>query len=229
MRHGKYFVVLLSLFSFALLSTLQAEESDGMYEHDHKSSLKRSKSGLELRANLVASSGRFIQDFTETDPSGNTVQTDSSTSDLTSKGFSLIAGYGRDYGRRDQSSFFYIGYEHQKWNDEYDSVYHAFLFGAEGGLGSRSVKFIYGGEFSFGSLDTGIAGIDGLGYLYTFSAEPYIGLRLLATNGLSFNFRVGARGVFIEEVITPNDVNTVTTENGAFTANAQVGIGYSFY
>ena len=226
MKHDQHFVILLSLLSFAFFSTQLAAESDGAYEYDHKSTLKSSRSGLELRANVRASSGRFIQDFIETDPSGNIVQTDSATSDLTSKGFSFVAGYGRDDGRRGQSSFYYIGYEHEHWSDEYDSVYHAFLLGAEGGIGSRSVKLIYGGEFTFGSLDTGI---DGMGYLYTFSAEPYIGIRLLATEGLSLNFRVGARGTFIEEVITPNGVNTVTTENGAFTANAQIGLGYRFY
>lgn len=222
MRHDKYFVILLSLFSFALLSTLQAEESDGIYAHDHKSSLKRNTSGLEVRANVLASSGRFVQDFFETDSGGNTVQVDSSTSDLTTKGYSLIVGYGRDYVRRDQYSFFYIGYENQKWSDEFDSVYHAGLIGVEGGIGGRTVKLIYGGEFAFGTLETGI---DGLGYLYTFTAEPFIGLRVLATEGLSINFRVGVRGYFIEEVTLEN----VTSENAAFTANAQIGVGYSFY
>lgn len=223
MKNDKKIAILSLILGLGLFSTLQAEEYVPEYE---KTSLKRSGSGLELRVNLLASSGRFIQDFTETDPSGNTVRTYSDTSDLTSRGFSLIVGYGRDYIRRDQSSFLYIGYENQKWSDEYDSTYHAFLLGAEGGLGSRSLKFIYGGEFAFGSLDTGV---DGLGYLYTFSAEPYVGLRLLSDGGLSLNFRVGARGYFIEEVISANAGNVVTSENAAFTANAQIGVGYSFY
>ena len=223
MNHDKKTVLFSLILYLGLFSTIQADESVPEYE---KSSLKRSGSGLEIRANLLGSSGRFVQDFTETDPSGNTVKSYSDTSDLTSKGFSLLVGYGQDYQHRNQSSFLYVGYENQKWSDEYDSLYHAAILGAEGAIGSRSLKLFYGGEFAFGSLDTGV---DGLGYLYTFSAEPFIGLRLLQAEGLSINFRIGARGVFVEEVISANGVNTVTSENSAFTANAQVGLGYSFY
>ncbi len=216
-------VMLISVLSLGIFTSLPAEE----YVSDYTTpSTKRSGSGLELRANFLASSGRFVQEFTESDPSGHTVSTDSDTSDLTSRGLSLLVGYGRDYIHRDQSSFLYIGYENQKWSDDFESVYHAFLMGAEGGIGSRLVKFIYGGEFAFGSLDTGV---DGMGYLYTFSAEPFVGLRLLSSSGLSLNFRFGVRGMFIEDVITQNAGNSMTSENSAFTANAGIGVGYSFY
>ena len=218
MNNDKYYAMTLSVLCMGFFSTLHG----GASTPELQNTLKRNSSGLEVRANVLGSSGRFVQDFIETDANGNSKREYSDTSDLTTKGYSLIVGYARDYVRRDQYSFFYIGYENQKWNDAYDSVYHAGLIGVEGGIGGRTVKLIYGGEFAFGTLDTGI---DGLGYLYTFTAEPFIGFRVLPAKGLSINFRVGARGYFIEEVTLEN----VTSENAAFTANAQIGIGYSFY
>lgn len=189
-------------------------------------SARRSGSGLEVRVNLLASSGRFVQDIVVSDASGNTLETNRDTSGLTSKGFSLLVGYGREYVRRDQSSFLYIGFESQKWSDEYDSDLRAFLIGAEGGIGSRSVKFIYGSEFGFGSLKTGTTEV---GHLLAFSVEPFIGVRMLFVDGLSVNFRVGARAFSIEETTGSDAGNVVTNENSAFTANAQIGVGYSFY
>ena len=223
MRHNKQMPLFVMVAFISLSSTLFA---DGALSEYKTSYAKKNESGIEVRANVRASSGRFIQYFTETDPSGNTVRTDSSTSDLTSKGFSLIVGYGRDYVHRDQYSYFYLGYENQAWSDEYDSFYHAALVGIEGGIGSRSLKFIYGGEFALGALDTGV---EGMGYLTAFSAEPFIGLRLISENGLSLNFRVGVRGSYIGEVESQSGVNSLLTENSAYTANAQVGLGYRFY
>ena len=219
---NKYLAILLSITSLGLFSLLQAEESSSSYE---KPSLKKSASGVEIRANFLASSGRFVQNFTETDPSGHEIQY-SDTSDLTTKGFSLLIGYGQDYKYRNQSSFLYIGYENQNWSDEYDSFYHGAIIGAEGAIGSRTLKLFYGGEFASGALDTGE---EGLGYLYTFSAEPFIGLRVLPADGISINFRVGVRGVYIEDVESMKDGNTLTSGNSAYTANALIGLGYSFY
>jgi len=189
------------------------------------SPLRASKhtSGVELRVNAVGGSGRFMQSIHMLDTEGNTLSTHNVTSDLTNKGYSLLVGYGRNYRHRGQSSLLYIGYENQKWNDDYDSVYHAFIVGMEGALGAPSVKFVYGGEFAFGALDTGI---DGLGYLSTFSLEPYVGLRLLTHHAFSLNLRLGARWYAIEDAVTSN---LMRSENSAFIANAQVGIGYSFY
>ena len=186
-------------------------------------SASKDKAGLEIRANAVGGSGRFMQSIHTLDGENNTGNRQNVTSDLTNKGYSLLVGYGRNYYHRGQSSLLYIGYENQKWNDKYDSIYHAFLMGIEGALGTPTVKFVYGGEFAFGALDTGI---DGLGYLSTFSAEPYIGLRLLTQNAFSLNLRLGARWYAIEDVVTPN---VMRSENSAFIANAQVGVGYSFY
>ena len=220
---NKYLAVLLSIISLGLFSLLQAKEYTSSYE---KPALKKSASGVEVRANFLASSGRFVQNFTETDPSGHVVQTYSDTSDLTTKGFSLLIGYGQDYKYRNQSSFLYIGYENQDWSDEFDSFYHGAIIGAEGAIGSRTLKLFYGGEFASGALDTGK---EGLGYLYTFSAEPFIGLRVIPAEGISINFRVGVRGVYIEDVESLNGVNTLTSSNSAYTANALIGLGYSFY
>ena len=216
MRYTLSLFILLPALSVTLYSDAVSQ----------KSILKKSSSGVEVRANLVGSSGRFVQDFTEREPSGNVVQTYSKTEDLTSKGLSLQVGYARDYVRRDQYSFLYIGYEAQKWNDAYESDFHAFMVGAEGGIGSQSLKFIYGGEFGFGALDTGS---DGLGYLGTFSAEPYVGLKVLLGEAFSLNFRMGVRGFYIEEVVHNNGANEVTSQNGAYTANGQIGLGYRFY
>jgi len=220
MQDHKYFILTLSFLVSGLFMTLHA---DAFHK---KSVLRKSSSGVEVRANFVGSSGRFVQDFTERDSSGNVVDTYSKTADLTSKGLSLQVGYARDYVRRDQYSFLYIGYEAQKWNDAYESDFHAFIIGAEGGIGSRTLKFIYGGEFGFGALDTGS---DGLGYLGTFSAEPYVGLKVLLGEAFSLNFRMGARGFYIEEVVHANGANEVTSQNGAYTANGQIGLGYRFY
>jgi len=182
-------------------------------------------SGVEVRLNGLYSSGRFVQDFTLQSPSAE--ETSQDTSDLTTKGFSVLLGYGREYRRRAQSSFLYIGYENQKWNDAYDSQYHAFIIGAEGGVGSRSVKFIYGGEFAFGALDTGV---DGLGYLSTFTAEPYVGFRVLSSMGLTLNFRVGARFYAIERAdLFASSGSHVISENSAYSGNVQIGLGYRFY
>lgn len=212
---AKILIITTIIFS---LSTLEAGE--------YKPSLsKGSTSGIEVRINGLYSSGRFVQDLT---PEGtSTEQTSQDTSDLTTKGFSVLLGYGREYRRQTQSSFLYIGYENQKWNDAYDSQYHAFIIGAEGGLGSRSVKFIYGGEFAFGALATGV---DGLGYLSTFTAEPYVGFRLLSTMGLSLNFRVGARFYAIEHAdLFSSSGSNVLSENSAYSGNVQIGLGYRFY
>ena len=215
--------MLLSVLSLGLFAALPAE----VFATEYKlTSAERSGSGLEVRANVLASSGRFVQDIVVTDASGNVLRTDRETSDLTSKGFSLLVGYGREYVRRDQSSFLYVGFESQKWSDEYESDLRAFLLGAEGGIGSRSAKFIYGSEFGFGSLKTGRTET---GDLFTFSLEPYIGFRMLFVDGLSVNFRVGARAFSIEETTGSAAGNIVINENSAFTANAQVGVGYSFY
>ncbi len=218
-HHKQYIFSPLILMSVAFVS-LHAGELH------KKSILKKSSSGIEVRVNFVGSSGRFVQDFKEREASGNVVDIYSKTSDLTSKGLSLQVGYARDYVRRDQYSFLYIGYEAQKWNDAYESDFHAFMVGAEGGIGSQSLKFVYGGEFGFGALDTGS---DGLGYLGTFSAEPYVGLKVLLGEAFSLNFRMGVRGFYIEEVVHANGVNEVTSENGAYTANGQIGLGYRFY
>ncbi len=216
-------VILLSITSLCLFTVLQAEEYSATFV---KPSLKKSASGVEIRANLLYASGRFTQNFTETDPSGNVVHTSRDSDDLTAKGFSFLIGYGQNYKHKNQSSFVYIGYENQKWNDKYDSFYHAAIIGAEGAVGSRTFKLFYGGEFSSGALETGE---DGLGYLYTFSAEPFIGLRVIPAAGVSINFRVGVRGTYIEDVESLNGVNTLTSSNSAYTANALIGLGYSFY
>jgi len=201
------------------LSTLEAGE--------YKPSLsKGSESGIEVRLNGLYSSGRFVQELTEHDATGVLLQTDTKSSDLTTKGFSVLLGYGREYRKREQSSFIYMGYEGQKWNDAYDSQYHAFIVGVEGGIGNAMLKFIYGGEFAFGVLDTGA---ESLGYLSTFTAEPYVGLRLLSPMGLSLNFRIGARGYYVEEVERMELGNSVLSENSAYTANVQFGLGYQFY
>jgi len=223
LRCGNHLVILVSVISLGLFSTLQAEEYLSAHEH---SSTKRSGSGVEVRANFLASSGRFVQNFTETDPSGHEIQTYSDTADLTSKGFSLLIGYGQDYKYRNQSSFLYVGYENQNWNDAFDSFYHGAIIGVEGAIGSRTLKLFYGGEFSSGALETGE---DSLGYLYTFSAEPFIGLRVIPAEGVSINFRVGVRGVYIEDVESMDDANTLASSNSAYTANALIGLGYSFY
>ena len=219
MKNDKKIIILLFILSSGFFSISQAEE----YEITSPS---RNGSGLEVRANLLASSGRFVQDLTESDPGGNTIRTYSDTSDLTSRGYALLIGYGRDYVRRGQSSFLYIGFESQKWSDEYDSKFQAFLIGAEGAIGSRSLKFIYGGEIAYGALDTEV---DGVGKLSVLSGEPFIGLQWLPTEGLSVNFRVGLRGFNIEQVISASAGNIVTSKNSAYTANAQIGVGYSFY
>lgn len=219
MRYFNLMTIRLITAVFLLSITVQAQE--------YKPPLsKGSASGIEVRLNGLYSSGRFVQDITSYDASDTVVQTDKKSSDLTTKGFSLLLGFAREYRKREQSSFLYMGYERQKWNDAYDSDYHAFVVGVEGGVGSRKVKFIYGGEFAFGALDTGK---DGLGYLSTFTGEPYIGLRLLSSTGLSLNFRVGARGYYIEGVEESITNGSVSSENSAYTANVQLGIGYRFY
>lgn len=223
MKVNKDPAMFLSILSVGFITTPWAEVYASEYE---LTSAQRSGSGLEVRANVMASSGRYVQDIVVSDAGGNTLQTDRETSDLTSNGFSLLVGYGREYVRRDKSSFMYIGFDSQKWSDEYDSTLRALLVGAEGGIGSRSVKFIYGSEFGFGSLKTGATET---GDLFAFSFEPFIGFRMLFLDGLSVNLRVGARAFSIEETTDSNAGNVVTNENSAFTANAQIGVGYSFY
>lgn len=219
MQHHRHLSVVVPVLVSGLFLSLSASDLK-------RSGLHKNSSGVEVRANLVGSSGRFVQNFTVTEPDGNVLQTYTDRSDLTSKGGSLQIGYARDYVRRDQYSFIYIGYESQKWNDDYDSIFHAFLVGVEGGVGSQTFKFIYGGEFGFGALDTGS---DGVGYLNTFSAEPYIGLKLLLSEDFSLNLRIGVRSSYIEEVVDESGLNTYTSQNSAYTANGQIGLGYHFY
>ncbi len=183
---------------------------------------KHTKSGMEVRLNALYSSGRFVQNITETDPLTNREHEYERTSDLTTKGFSVLLGYAREYRKQDQSSFLYIGYENQRWNDAYDSRYHAFIVGLEGGVGSAAVKFIYGGEFAFGALDTGEGG---LGYLKTFTAEPYLGLRFFSQHGVTLNLRAGVRAYTIEGVREGN----VKSSNSAYSGNVQLGLGYQFF
>ena len=214
-------VITLSLITTSsfLLLPAQAESSKPTLS-------KNSVSGLEIRVNALYSSGRFEQEITKYNPTQHVIHTDEKSSDLTTKGFSLLLGYAKEYRKQEQSSFFYMGYEGQQWNDAFDSQYHAFIVGAEGGLGNATIKLIYGGEFAFGALDTKA---DALGYLSTFTAEPFVGFRVLSTTGLSFNFRVGARGYFIESVEETVLGGSTLSENGAYTANVQLGLGYRFY
>ena len=218
MQHHRHLIVVPVLVTGLFLS-LPASDLK-------RSGLHKNSSGVEVRVNLVGSSGRFVQDYTVTAPDGNVLQTYTDRSDLTSKGGSLQIGYARDYVRRDQYSFIYVGYESQTWNDDYDSVFHAFLVGLEGGVGSRTFKFIYGGEFGFGALDTGS---EGVGYLNTFSAEPYIGLKYFVSEDFSLNLRMGVRSAYVEAVTDEEGINTRTSQNSAYTANGQIGLGYRFY
>ena len=214
MKKSKKSILFLCLLTAISSTLVQAEE----YQ---LTPMKQSTSGVELRLNGLYSSGRFVQNITKDDSS-----TIEKTSDLTTKGFSVLVGYAREYRKRDQSSFFYVGYESQKWNDAYDSRYHAFIAGVEGGVGNAMVKFIYGGEFAFGALDTGK---DGLGYLSTFTAEPYIGLRLLSSSGFSLNFRGGVRAYAIEGAKWEITGGSVSSSNSAYSGNIQVGLGYQFH
>jgi len=215
---------LFTFLSLVLLLPVQAEEKS--FVSHSKKLTNKSESGLEVRVNILGSSGRFRQDFTLNDISGNALRKYHYTSDLTTKGGSLLLGYAREYRHKKQSSFLYIGVESQKWNDAYDSIYKAFVVGAEGGIGSQNIKFIYGGEFAGGALATGS---DGLGHLTAFTAEPYVGMRFLLEHNFSINMRAGARFYSIESVEASDGVNTLTSVNSAYTANAQVGLGYSFY
>jgi len=223
MKHSPSFIIYTSLITFSLLLPAQAEETKFVA---HSRKLTNIESGLEIRANLLGSSGRFRQDLTLYDPYGYELSKCHDMSDLTTKGGSILIGYAREYRRRQQSSYLYMGLESQKWNDTYDSIYQAFIVGAEGGIGSQNIKFIYGGEFAVGALDTGV---DGLGYLATFTAEPYVGMRFLLVHNFSVNIRVGARFYSIESVEKVEGVNTLLSANSAYTTNAQIGLGYSFY
>ena len=214
MKHNK----LLILFGLGISILSHA---DG-----YKKLSNSSASGLEFRVNLLGSSGRFQQDFVIRDVNANDLESYQYTSDLTTKGTSLLVGYAREYRRQKQSSYLYLGYESQKWNDGYESVYHAAILGLEGGVGGPNIKFIYGGEFAVGTLDTGL---DDLGYLATFTAEPFVGMRVLLIEHLNLNLRVGARFYSIESVESLEGVNTLLSQNSAYTANAQIGFGYSFY
>ena len=224
MKHSPSFIIYTSLITFSLLLSVQADETK-FVAHSQKLSNKI-ESGLEIRANMLGSSGRFRQDYTLHDTHSNELSECYSTSDLTTKGASLQIGYAREYRRRQQSSYLYMGLESQKWNDAYDSIYQAVILGAEGGIGSQNIKFIYGGEFAVGALDTGV---DGLGYLATFTAEPYVGMRFLLPHNFSVNMRVGARFYSIESVEKEEGTNILLSVNSAYTANAQIGLGYSFY
>ena len=223
MKHSKASMIYIFCVSFTLLS-VQADEN--VFVSHSKKLSKQIESGLEIRVNLLGSSGRFRQEIFLNDPNGETLHSTHDTTDLTTKGGSLLLGYAREYKNRHQSSFLYFGLESQKWNDAYDSIYKAFIVGLEGGVGSQSLKLIYGGEFAVGALDTGI---DGLGYLATFTAEPYVGMRFLFIENFSVNMRIGARFYSIESVEKKNGANTMLSENSAYTANAQIGLGYSFY
>ena len=224
MRYHHPLLTYSFLITVVILSSTYAQEYTSTPYYQRLS--KRIESGLEVRVNLLGSSGRFSQNLTLSDPNGHELKTNERVSDLTTKGGSLLLGYAREYRRGYQSSFIYFGFESQKWNDAYDSVYQAFMIGVEGGVGGPDVKFIYGGEFAAGVLDTGL---DGLGYLATFTAEPYGGMRFLLTHNISINMRVGARFYSVEAVESLEGVNTLLNQNSAYTVNAQIGLGYSFY
>ena len=224
MKCSQALILQLVFVTFALEFSAQAEEQK-FIAHTAKLSNKIA-SGLEIRINVLGSSGRFKQEFTLKDPDGEHLSSAHNTTDLTTKGGSLLVGYAREYKNRHQSSYLYLGLESQKWNDAYDSLYSAFVIGLEGGVGSQSLKLIYGGEFAVGALDTGI---DKLGYLATFTAEPYVGMRFIFMQNFSINMRIGTRFYSVEAVEQENGVNTRLSENSAYTANAQIGLGYSFY
>jgi len=224
MRDTQLFMIYISLVGSTLLLSAHADENKFVAQTKERSS--KTRSALEVRVNLLGSSGRFRQELTLKDPNANNLTQGHDISDLTTKGGSLLVGYAREYRRSHQSSYLYMGIESQKWNDAYDSVYKAFIVGLEGGVGSQSLKIIYGGEFAVGALDTGV---DGLGYLATFTAEPYVGMRFLFIENFSLNMRIGARFYSIESVEKKNGANTMLSENSAYTANAQIGLGYSFY
>ena len=224
MRYHHSLLTYSFIMSAVTLSTTYAQEYTTTSYHQALS--KKTRSGLEIRVNLLGSSGRFSQDLTLSDPNGYELRSSEKVLDLTTKGGSLLLGYAREYKRGYESSFLYFGFESQKWNDTYDSVYQAFMIGAEGGIGGPSVKFIYGGEFAAGVLDTSS---DTLGYLATFTAEPYVGMRFLLTGNISVNMRAGARFYSVEAVESTEDTNTLLSQNSAYTVNAQIGLGYSFY
>ena len=224
MRYHHPLLTYSFLMTVGVLSSTCAQEYTPSPHYQAPS--KKIASGLEVRVNLLGSSGRFSQDLTLSDPNGHELKSSGRVSDLTTKGGSLLLGYAREYRRGYQSSFLYVGFESQKWNDAYDSIYQAFMIGAEGGVGGSDIKFIYGGEFAAGVLDTGS---DSLGYLATFTAEPYGGMRFLLTHNISINMRVGARFYSVGAVESMEGVNTLLSQNSAYTVNAQIGLGYSFY
>ena len=225
----KIILIAASVLSIGFFTAVQAEEYMGMDSADSTTeSVKTDSSGVELRVNFLGTSGSLRQDITVTDSSGNVVYAESFESDFTTTGFSALVGYGKESSDNSKSLFYYLGLgkETMTFDDDSTSDYTAFLFGAEGGIGNKTVKFIYGGEFGIGSIDTKVAE---LGSLTTFSAEPFIGLRVSPVDRLNINFRVGIRSILIEESTYSELGLTGTGENSAFTTNAQIGVGYSFY
>ena len=221
------------LLSVGLLSSLNASEYEGADEYDSKYRYNKSekleeRGGLELRANYGIASGSQKTNFEVTNSHGSLIHSETITSDLSSAGYSFLVGYGLESPENGRSGFLYLGFEKQKWTNENDSTndYTSFLLGAESGVGTKHLKFVYGGEFGIGTIDTDSSTVNSLS---TYTAEPFIGLRMTFVDSLSINLRVGAKAYFIDDTVYTDSGYTGTGENHLITGNAQVGIGYSFY
>ena len=225
-------LVSATIVSFGILTSVQAGEYTGMEDEKPKkvetSQNEEARAGLEIRGNFGGAGGTMDTHVTVTDPYGSIVHTESASSDISSKGYSFLIGYGTEVPIDGKSGFIYVGIEDQTWTGDSGNSndYNAFLFGAEGGIGNKNVKFVYGGEFGIGSIDTGTTEV---GSLSTFTAEPFIGLRITPVDRVSINLRVGVRGYFIEDTVYSYNGYTGTGENHLLTTNAQIGVGYSFY
>jgi len=167
--------------------------------------------GYEIRVNYIHAIGR------------TTLTTESDKANFTGNGISILTGSYQESSAAFRSGYVYLGLNMQKWIDEYDdkSNYVAGIVGFEFVSGNKTAKFVYGLEGGLGYIDSRSTNIESV---FSYDAEPYIGLRLSPTDNLNINLRVGVRGFIIQQA---EGTFGAADQNGneAYTVNAQIGTG----
>ena len=198
------------LLSIVFFTMLQAESDIDWQVPSQNTDL--TLVGYEIRINYIDARGR------------TTLTTESDKVDFTGNGISVLAGRYQESSAAFRSGYVYLGLNMQKWIDEYDhkSNYMAGIVGFEFVTGNKMAKFVYGLEGGLGYIDSRTTDIESV---FSYDAEPYIGLRLSPTDSLNVNLRVGVRGFIIQHA---EDTFGAADQNGneAYTINAQIGIGY---
>jgi len=173
------------------------------------------KSGIEIRVGTVFGSGTgsayrddiVISEDVDTEMSGMKFQ------------------LGMTTERNNMYSYIYVGYQstNEKYGTGTEKEATLFLFGAESASGGEKLKFVFGGEFGFGSQvlnDTTDFGV--------FTAEPFIGLRVDFTEALSLNAKIGYRAKVMSADLDDGYGSTANLQIFDFGLISGVNVGFKF-